>query len=775
VSERLARLIFRHRLLVIAAFFLCTVALTWFASSLRIEVSFSKWLPLDHPYMQTFTQYRQEFGGADRIVIALMVKDGDIFTGDFFARLEAITDAVFFIPGVDRTQVFSLFTPNVRYTEVVEDGIAAGNVIPADFTADVEGLYTVRGNILKAGILGRLVANDFSGAIVSARLLEFEPRTGEKLDYIAVARQLDGRIRDQFAQDPRYDVHIIGFARVMGDIAAGVMPVVLFFGITLLITTGLVFFYSQSARFTIVALACSLVAVLWQLGIIKLLGFAIDPMSMLVPFLIFAIGVSHAVQMLGAVRAEIYFGHGSENAARRAFLRLIGPGGTALASDAVGFSAIALIDVRMIQEIALMASLGVAAVILTNLVLLPVLLSYAGPLETYRARIDGRADRLHRLWHGVAKVARPRPALAVIAFALVLLALGLWKGTGVAIGDLHAGVPELRADSRYNIDSRVIGAKFDIGVDALTVIAETASQGCIDYHIMTVIDDFEWRMRNVPGVRSAIALPDIAKFTHGVWNEGSMKWRVLPRNRDMLVQAVAHVPTGTGLLNSDCSVMPVTLFTSDHKAATIARIVEAVKAFEARSGAHDVSFRLASGNVGVMAATNEVLADAQFPILAYVFAAVIALCLLNFRSLAATLCIVLPLALVSLLTYALMAALDIGLKLSTLPVVAIGIGIGVDYGIYIYSRLRSLLATGEPLATAYEHTLRITGVGVVFTAVTLAVGVATWIFAPMKFQADMGILLSFMFLLNMLGAVFLLPALACWLSRAGRGRSTYAV
>jgi predicted RND superfamily exporter protein len=262
-----------------------------------------------------------------------------------------------------------------------------------------------------------------------------------------------------------------------------------------------------------------------------------------------------------------------------------------------------------------------------------------------------------------------------------------------------------------------------------------------------------------------MGLPDVAKLVNAGWNEGSMKWRVLPRNQDMLVQSVAYVPSTSGLLNGDCSIMPVTLFTSDHKATTIARIIEEVKAFEAASSSQNLSFRLAMGNVGVMAATNEVVAAAQFPILAYVFAAVIALCLLSFRSLMATLCIVLPLALVSLLTYALMAVLDIGLKVSTLPVVALGIGIGVDYGIYIYNRLRSILATGEPLAQAYQHTLRISGSGVVFTGATLAVGVATWIFAPLKFQADMGILLTFMFLLNMLGAIFLLPALHCWLSR----------
>jgi predicted RND superfamily exporter protein len=764
--DRLEDILFRRRSLVVAVFAVITVAMAWFASELRIEASFSKLLPLEHEYMRTFTEYRQEFSGADRVLVALMSKEGDIFTEDFFSRLEAITDEVFFIPGVDRARVYSLFTPNVRYTQVMEDGIAAGNVIPSDFAPSVEGLDAVRSNILKAGIVGRLVANDFSGAIVSARLLEFDPRTGAQLDYIDVAHQLENKIRRKFSDDPRYDVHIIGFAKVMGDIAGGVNRVVMFFGITLLITTLLVFAYSQSITFTIIALTCSLVAVVWQLGVVTLLGFGIDPMSVLVPFLVFAIGVSHAVQMISAVRAEIFFGHDSETPARRAFRRLLAPGGIALASDTVGFLAIMLIDIRMLQEMAIMASLGVAVIILTNLILLPVLLSYTGSGKAYRRRISRRAQQLHSIWRTAANVARPRPALAMIVVALGLLALGLWKGTGVAIGDLHAGVPELRAGSDYNIDSRVVTTKFDIGVDALTVVIETIPQGCIDYRVMTEIDDFQWRMRNVPGVHSVAGLADVAKRMNEGWNEGSMKWRVLPRNQDMLAQSVAHVPSSSGLLNSDCSVMPVTLFTFDHKAATIARIVEAIKAFEKESDSDNLSFRLATGNVAVMAATNEVISAAQYPILAYVFAAVIALCLLGFRSVTASLCIVAPLALVSLLTYALMAVLGIGLKVSTLPVVALGIGIGVDYGIYIYSRLRSMLATGEPLAKAYEHTLRVTGSGVVFTAITLAAGVATWIFAPLKFQADMGILLTFMFLLNMLGAIFLLPALACWLPRS---------
>ena len=192
-------------------------------------------------------------------------------------------------------------------------------------------------------------------------------------------------------------------------------------------------------------------------------------------------------------------------------------------------------------------------------------------------------------------------------------------------------------------------------------------------------------------------------------------------------------------------------------------MIAAAEKFQAEEQGGPVKFRLASGNVGVMAATNRVVDAAQFPILIYVFGAIIALCLLTFRSLRATLSIVLPLSLVSLLGYALMAETQIGLKVSTLPVVAFGVGIGVDYGIYIYSRFQAFLEEGLSIFDAYHETLKITGSGVLFTGITLAFGTATWIFSPLQFQADMGLLLTFLFLVNMLGALLVLPAIATWL------------
>ena len=761
----LENLIFNNRRLVIALFIVATAFMAFQASNLRIDAGFAKLLPLDHEYMKTYIKYRDDFGGANRVVIAINARDGDIFTPEFFEVLRKITDDVFFIPGVDRTRVMSLFTPNVRFTEVVEDGIAGGNVIPDHFEPTPEGFATVRENLLKSAYVGRLVANDFSSAIVVAELLEVNPNTGETLDYIDVANQFEG-IRDKYASDAvgvDFDYHIIGFAKVIGDIAAGAARVVMFFLIAFLITAIFVYVYSQSIKLTLIVVSAALIAVVWQLGALTLLGFGIDPMSILVPFLVFAIAVSHGVQMVSAYGAEVYEGADSVTAARQTFRRLMIPSGIALLTDTIGFITIMLIKIRMIQEMAITASLGVGAIIFTNLVLVPVLVSYTHFDEIYRLRLKRRHSHMDPIWNALARVTEPRNAAIAVVVAVVLFAVGSWKAADIRIGDLHTGVPELHGDSRYNIDTEVITGKFNIGVDVITVIVESVEQGCTDFDIMTNIDRFEWKMRNVEGVQSVLGIGGVARIINAGWNEGSLKWRVLPRNPSTMAQAVTYIDTSTGLLNSNCSVMPVYIYTVDHKAETITRVVSAVKEYQNEHGSDKANFKLASGNVGVMAATNEAVSSAQFPILAWVFAAVIVLCLVTYRSIRATLCILIPLALVSILAYALMALLEIGLKVSTLPVVALGVGVGVDYGIYIFSRLSGILKQGKPLHEAYRETLNITGNGVLFTGITLAVGVGTWIFSSLKFQADMGLLLTFMFLVNMIGAIVLLPALAFWL------------
>ena len=754
MAARIEQSVFGFRALILAVLGVLTIFFACQATQLRIDAGFDKHLPLAHPYIETFLEHREAFGGADLLVIAVRARDGDIFTPHFLETLEQVTDAVFFLPGVDRSSVRSLFTPNVGFVEVVEGGFAGGNVIPAGFEPTQEGLEQVRDNVLKADLAGRLVADDFSAALVSAELLEQASQVPGNFNYLDLAERLERSIRRKFVDD-QVDIHILGFAKAMGDIAHGAAGVVAFFGATLLTTTIVVYLFLGSAAHTAFALVCSLIAVVWSLGLLALGGFGLDPLSILLPFLIFAIGVSHGIQMIGAYDAERALGAERMAAARGAFRALLVPGGTALVSDMLGFLAIALIAVPIVQELAVAAALGVLALILTNLLLLPILLSLVG--DRHAARREKPVPWLYR-W--LAGLARPSGAAVSVLAALGLLTLGLVEARDLQIGDLDSGIAELRPDSRYNQDSAYIARHFAIGIDVMQVIVETAPNGCIDHGVMAEIDRFQWHMANLPGVRSTLSLPQVAKTIHAGWNEGSLKWRVLPRNESSLAQAVAPIETSSGLLNADCSVMPVLIFARDHKADTIGKIVDAVESYAAANGSERLTYRLATGNLAVMAATNDVVKAAQFPILLYIYAAVIGLCLVTFRSVRAVLCIVLPLGLVSVLVYGLMAALEIGLRLSTLPVAALAAGIGVDYGIYVYARLDRFLDQNMELAHAYRETLRVTGKAVLLTGLTLALGVSFWVFSALQFQADMGILLGFAFLANMLGALLLLPALA---------------
>ena len=762
---------FRRRTPLVIAFLLLTAAMGVLASRLRVDASFNKTLPSGHPYIETFVKHQASFGGANRVLVALMAREGDMFTEEFFRELKRVTDDVTFLPAVDRPQVQSLFTPNVRYIEVVEDGFAGGNVIPADFAPSPAAFAKVRDNIVKSGRLGQLVANDFSGAVVSAQLQEIDLKTGARVDYAEVARGLE-RIRTRVETETggRVTVHIIGFAKIIGDVSDGAQGVITLFGAAILVTSLLVWNYAGRWKLAAAPVACSLVAVVWQLGGLTALGYGMDPFSILVPFLVFAIGVSHGVQKICTFRTEVFKGQSGPSAARAAFLQLIVPGIVALLTDTVGFITMLVIKIPVIQELAINASLGVSVITITNFFLLPLLLSYLRLPPSYAVWVSARRERGDAFWRRLARGMRSRPSLIIILAGLGLGAWGIHASGRVQIGDLHDGVPELHAESRYNRDARLITSRFSIGIDVLTVMVETSPDAAVDHEVLSLMDEFEGRIREVPGVQSVLSLASVAKGINSGYSEGSLKWRILPLNQQALAQAVSHVDTGTGLLNADSSVMPILIFLTDHKAETLLAVTSAVKNFSTSRPSAKARFRLAGGNAGVMAATNEVVAAAEKPILFWVFGAVIALCLIAFRSIRAALCIVLPLAIVSYLGYAVMAFLEIGLKTSTLPVIALGVGIGVDYGIYIFARLLADLRAGEYFEDAMFAALKDAGAAVVFTGLTLAIGVSTWVFSDLKFQADMGLLLTFMFLVNMVAAILLLPALArwCWPHHSGR-------
>jgi len=427
--------------------------------------------------------------------------------------------------------------------------------------------------------------------------------------------------------------------------------------------------------------------------------------------------------------------------------------------------------------------------IFTNLLLLPVLLSYTGvsaaaaKRSLKEEREETRGKGLGKVWSFLDRFTGRRWATGAIAVSALLAVGGFAVSTKLQIGDLDPGAPELRRDSRYNRDTAYITGHYALSSDQFAVIVKTERDGCLKYETLIEADRLGWALRQVPGVQTTVSLADsVRQITAGSF-EGSPKWLTLNRNQDVLNFAGQQTSVNNpDLFNLDCSVMPVIAYLSDHKAETLDRVLAAAQTFAAEHDTTDRVFLLAAGTAGIEAATNIVVREANRTMLLYVYAAVILLCFVTFRSWRAVVVAVVPLAITSILCEALMVVLGIGVKVSTLPVIALGVGIGVDYALYLLSVQLGQQRKGVPLAAAYKSAVQFTGKVVALVGVTLAAGVVTWVFSPIKFQADMGILLTFMFVWNMIGALVLIPALSHFLlptdvvarDRKEHGRAAHA-
>jgi len=762
----LERLIFNNRLPILGLFLLLTLFLGYNAVKIKPDASFERMIPLKHPFIVNMMKHRGDLENLGNFIrIAVSVKHGTIFSKDYMQTLKHVTDDVFYLKGVDRSGMKSLWTPNVRWVEVTEQGFQGGTVIPEDYDGSPKSLGDLRQNVVRSGEVGRLVADDFKSTIVYAPLYEKDPKTGEKISYKQLSQQLE-KIRQKYGKNPNIQIHIVGFAKLVGDLISGIKSIALFAVITILLTSIFLFWYSRCVAGTVVPVVTSIIAVFWQLGILRLLGFGLDPYSVLVPFLVFAIGISHGVQVVNAMAIEAAKGFDPLTSARLAFRQLYIPGAVALLSDAIGFLTLLFIQIDVIKDLAVAAGIGVAIIIITNLVLHPLIMSYIGISRGGINHVQNHDQKADRKWRIMSYFSHPGVAPISLLIALLGFGIGLYYAKDLKIGDLDPGAPELRQDSQYNKDNRYIIDHYSTSADIMVVMVETPKEHCEDYRVLHAMDSLQWRLQNTEGVDSTASLANVAKIVTKAFNEGNYKWYTLSRNQSIINASLRQAPSG--LINNDCSLTPLLVFLSDHKAATLQRVVNVVQKYGKANNNQHYRFLLAAGNAGVEAATNQVISKANNLMLIFVYAVISLLCLITFRSIRATLCVMVPLGLTSVLCEALMAQLGIGIKVATLPVIALGVGIGVDYGIYIYTKLERYLLEGKPLQEAYFETLRSTGRAVTFTGITLALGVVTWIWSPIKFQADMGLLLFFMFLWNMIGAVWLLPALARFLLRPDR-------
>jgi predicted RND superfamily exporter protein len=772
----LERAIFNYRWVVLLICLAATLFFGWHATGLRVNASFDKMIPRSHPYILNYFRNRETLRGLGNAVrVVVENRKGDIFDAEYLQVLQKVNDTIVLIPGADRSWMRGLWTTSLRWYEVTEEGYRGGPVMPDEFDGSPQKMADLKTNIARAGIVGSYVANDFRSSMIVVPLLELNPETLEPLDYAAFSRALEERVRS--LETPDFRIHIVGFAKIVGDLIDGLWQVMAFFGVSAAIAGLFVYLFTRDLRSTLLLVVVSVLGVIWLLGLMELLGYVLNPYSILVPFLVFAIGLSHGAQKMNGIMQDVGRGTHKYVAARYTFRRLFVAGLTALLTNVVGFAVLMVIDIPVIRDLALTTSIGVSVLIFTKLILIPVLLSYIGVSRTAADRSLRNEVQENRrpgpLWRALAAQATPPWAIIATVGAAIVFAAAVAISSRLKIGDLDPGAPELRADSRYNRDVAFVTANYGLSTDQFVVMLETPPEGCKLYSTLVEADRFGATVAQVEGVQAVRSVVDGVRFATAGGFEGNPKWLAISRNPSTLNAAVDQVVVDQQeLADVRCAVTPIIASLSDHKAATLQRVVEAAEDYEAKYGTPERRFQLAAGSAGVEAVTNAVVEQANRRMLVLLYSAVTLLCFITFRSWRAVVVALVPLLITSALCEALMVGLGIGVKVATLPVIALGVGVGVDYALYLLSVQLAEQRRGRSLKQAYLVSLGFTGRVVALVGFTMAAGVITWAWSPIKFQADMGILLTFMFLWNMVGSLGLIPALSYFLLRDVGSRRT---
>ncbi len=774
----LERMIFNHRIWVVLVCGTITLVLGWRATMLEVNADFEKMIPQSHPFVQNYFAYKDSLKGLGNSVrVVVETQRGEIFDPNYLEVIRKINDKLYLVPGVDRAMMRSVWMPIVRWTEITEEGARGGPVMPPDYNGSAGSVQTFKSNLLKARLVGDLVGNDLKSTMIVVPLLDSVAETGKPIDYKELSRMLEREIRESLqattpgASTGPYRVHIVGFAKLVGDLIEGLTQVLAFFGVSALIASALIYLYTRDWRSTALLVLTAVCGVVWLLGLLQLLGYDLNPYSILVPFLVFAIGISHGAQKMNGVMQDIGRGTHRYVAARYTFRRLFMAGLTALLTNVVGFAVLMVIDVPVIRDLALATSLGVAILVFTKLFFIPVALSYIGvsPDAAQRSLREKSTTKglLGTIWTLLERCCERRYAVPlVIASLLVGAGAAAVSLKSLKIGDLDAGAPELRLDSRYNRDMRYINANYGLSSDQFAVIVTTRSDGLRDYEALVDQDRLVWALRHLPSVLSTTSLPELTRQMTYASFEGNPKWLTVPRSENAISTSLRQVANyNPNLISANFSVAPLVAYLTDHRADTLDQVVATVQTFAAEHNTPERKFLLAAGPAGIEATTNIVVRQANYRMLALLYAAVILLCYVTFRSWRAVIVAVVPLLITAFLCEALMVALGIGVKVATLPVIALGVGVGVDYALYLLSVQLAKQRSGMSLKDSYKAALDFTGKVVALIGVTMAAGVFTWAFSPIKFQADMGILLTFMFVWNMVGALVLVPALSYFLLR----------
>ncbi|WP_287364504.1 MMPL family transporter [Thauera sp.] len=769
LRHRLARFALGNRALVLAALLLLTA---FFAAGLpRIEVRtiFSDLFPREHAFVQTFRDH-PNFGNPLTLTIMVKRKDGkDLYQRETMQKIWDISREIDLAPGVDHDQILSIATEKARYTVVTDEGIYSTPIMDDHPPQTAAELAEIRRRVSESPAARQfLVSDDGSSAVVNATFIEHLVDYGQLFDFVQtlVAAQ----------EDAEHEIHVAGWPMLTGWVYYFGSDTALIFGVTLALMFGMLALHMRNVAGIVTPAVVSAVSAVWGFGLVGWLGHPVEPLLMVVPLLLVARCFSHCVQATERYYELLQHTGDKHKAAEFSLVSLVWPGTLGILTDAVGLLLVALAPIPALERFALFTGLWALNLIATSVFLTPILLSLL-PRPNNVAHLLAKEGEggwlpkaMNRLLCTCGRLATGRRAPVTAVVFIVLGALSLVEMSKVQVGNPVEGSNLLRHDSHFNTAVREINGHFP-GLMTLEVVFE-GKEGRIvrQANTLTTMQALQHCLESGSAAPTAtLSFADYAPEANRVFNGGNPKWAPLDNDDAAAAAAAGALMVGTSakaylhVTDFEQKNGTVSLWYPNNKQSTVdAALAEAHRCVEQVGAEHDTfRIRLGTGAIALQQSINDTVAVYERYILIALNLVILVGCSWAYRSIAAGLILLIPVNFANVVLTAAMSLGGLGLDVNSLPILAIGIGVGIDYGIYLLTRIwEEYQASRGDLDVAITAALTTCGKAIFFTASLMTLGIAPWYFlSELKFLSDMGLMLVAVMLINMVLALLLVPLL----------------
>lgn len=760
--DRIANFIVKQRLFIAIAMIAITGFFLYHALQIPIKTFFPDLLPQNHPFVKLIKKH-PKFGGTNAVIIGLEVKEGDIFTTDTLQKIIDLSNELYFLPSVDRTKVFSLGVNKIRNAKITSSGISSPSILFPEAPTTKAGIDQLKADVFSnPAYAGNLVSLDAKVALV--KLGFFEEELQPRLVYSALQD-----LRKKY-EDDNTVIHIVGEPYLYGVIFSYLPQTQMFFLITVGAMMLIALLYTRSIRLIAIPLVSAILCAIWGLGVMQLLKFNLDPLVLVIPLLISATALSHSIQFNWRIN-EAYAACGDLKGSCIESIRgLFFPGLTGILTDGVGILLIAFIPIPLMNKLGVSIFVWCLTMIPVILVFNPVINLSLPPMKNPQAWREARRNGFmeKRFLRFVASLNCKRGVpWAITGVFFVLAIVAYYLNLGIQVGDIREGTPILKESSQYNHDVEFMAKRLPGSMNPMLVIVEGKEEGVVkEPELLNIVDDFQAHMSKIPEVTMTLSIVNLVKGINMAFYENNPGYFLMPDSRRGVFSNL-HLLTSGGaepgdydtFYDFDFQNLNINVFCQNHMPQTIDKVLSEAKSFIANHPTDKGTFNLCGGRLGIIAAFNEsIMVHLSTTLGAALFVTGLLVAIV-FRSVLAGILLVVPLSLASWFTFAYMATQAISINLQTLPVSIISIGIGVDYGVYLLSRIREEYARTQDMNASIMAAIGTAGNAIILTGTIIISGVAFWIFSDIKFQAEMGLLLSIVTCFHLLGSLLLLPAM----------------